>query len=417
LRNQGHRVQLIDASALRMDPAAVLAAVADSDLVVIATASLDRWQCPNLDLTPVLKLTSLLAASGKPFFISGTHGTVRPRQLLGLTGARGVIRGEPELTIADLAGGTPLEKCAGLTWHRLGEVAHNPDRPLADLTQFPVPAFDLLDFKHYFYEVLGERFNLFEASRGCPYGCTFCVKSMYGQGYRKKTLHQLIAEVDYCVDQLGVKSAYFIDLEFTLNRKLVLGLCNHLQTRGNPLRWCCQTRLDSVDRELLAAMKSAGCEIIHFGVETGSPPIAAGLHKGISLSRIREGMKLTRAAGMQTVCFFMFGLPDERLTDMKATLRLARKLNPTYASFHIALPYPGTAFHEQVQESLDGALFPTAYTGRHSEATLNRVVRRAFLSYYLRPRYLWARLRGGEFRSLARQAAFFLKYFKARLLG
>jgi radical SAM superfamily enzyme YgiQ (UPF0313 family) len=417
LRREGHDVEVLDANALRLDAESVLRHAQSAELVVITTSSLDRWQCPNIDLTPIFELTRRFREAGKPFFVCGTHGTVRPRAMLEQTGARAVIRGEPEETILDLARDVPLGECPGLTFLGAEGVVETAPRPALDLTSLPIPAFDLLDYDKYFYEVLGERFNLFEASRGCPYACIFCVKSMYGDHYRCKSLEQLLAEVDYCLDERGIESAYFIDLEFTLNRELVLGLCRHLKARGAPLRWCCQTRLDSIDPELLREMREAGCELIHFGVETGVEELAKTLKKGIPLARIREGVRMTKAAGIDTVCFFMFGLPGETRAEMQRTIRLARQLNPTYASFHIALPYPGTEFHEQVRDELDDSLFPSAYTGVYPLPELMRIVRRAFISYYLRPRYLLSRLRRGRMSSLLRQASFFLRYFKARLLG
>ena len=156
-------------------------------------------------------------------------------------------------------------------------------------------------------------------------------------------------------------------------------------------------------------MKKSGCEIIHYGVETGSPRIMNIVKKGITISQIKRGMKLTKKAGIKQVCFFMFGLPTETRKDMEMTIKLAKELNPTYASFHIATPYPGTEFYNMIKNEIDDELFP-CYYGNENE--LKKTVNKAFLSFYLRPRYIFSRLREGEFKLLGKQIKLFFKYLK-----
>ncbi len=345
----------------------------------------------------------------------GTHGTVRPKEMLDVTGVKAIIVGEPEASVVEIASGKPLKSISGIAFDEKEKLVINPPRDSLDLTGLPMPAYDLIDISLYRYEVLGDRFALLEASRCCPYRCMFCVKSMYGGKFRSKNPDRFIREIDYIIDEVGARTAYFIDLEFTVNQDMVKAVCEHLIRRGTPLSWCCQTRTDSVDEPLLRLMKRAGCRIVHFGVETGSEKIRETLNKGISRRQIEEGLRAARAVGMQTVCFFMFGLPEENRSDMEETIRFAKQLNPTYASFHIALPYPGTDFYDQVESELHGDLFPNSYTGVVSYEDLENMTRRAFRTYYLRPRYIAGRLRDRDFSTFYRQAKFFASYLKSRL--
>ncbi len=415
LRNAGFDVEVLDAGALRLDHQQVAEYAGQFDQIFIASASLDRWQCPNLKLDPFLHAVYALRTKISRLFVLGTHGTVRPKHILDLTEADAVIIGEPEMTILEICRGTPLTEIKGLIFYRDNEIVQTPPAEGCDLSAFPIPAYDLVDIDKYEYEVMGSRFALLEASRGCPYQCIFCVKSMYGKKFRVKSIPQFIREVDYIIDVVKAKNVYFIDLEFTINRDLVEAVCNHLIQRGVPISWCCQTRTDSVDQQLLVLMKSAGCRIVHFGVETGSDRIRNTLNKGITRKQIENGLRAARAAGLQTVCFFMFGLPGETLADMRETIRLAKQLNPTYASFHIALPYPGTEFHRQVESDLGTELFPYAYTGIVSYPELERITKKAFRSYYLRPRYIAGRLKERDLASFFHQAKFFFSYLKHRL--
>ncbi|MBW1708740.1 MAG: radical SAM protein [Deltaproteobacteria bacterium] len=250
---------------------------------------------------------------------------------------------------------------------------------------------------------------LLETSRGCPFSCSFCLKAMYGSGIRIKSLKRVLAEVEEVVGRFGAKFVYFIDLEFSLNRENTLNLCQELIRMNLDFRWCCQTRADTVDRELLALMKEAGCTLIHFGVETGSPRLLDETKKKISLEQIRASVNYCHDLGLATACFFLFGLPGETEDDRQATVRAARELNPTFASFHVASPYPGTSLYQQADEDDP---FPVCLNREHDLDQLSRQAKRSFLSFYLRPAYIMARLTEGTFREKIDRARLFWEFVR-----
>jgi radical SAM superfamily enzyme YgiQ (UPF0313 family) len=200
-----------------------------------------------------------------------------------------------------------------------------------------------------------------------------------------------MAEITQARATLGVRRAYFMDVEFTAQRDRVLALCQRLEAEGTPLEWCCQTRVDQVDAVLLAAMRRAGCTLVHFGVEAGSQRVLDSVGKGITRAQAEQALAWCREAGLRTACFFLAGLPSQSQAEMDETLRFAKHLDPTYASFHVAVPYPGTSLHAALTEPpLDR--FPTHLADEHDLAELEAWVRRAFMSYYLRPGYAARRL-------------------------
>jgi radical SAM superfamily enzyme YgiQ (UPF0313 family) len=260
----------------------------------------------------------------------------------------------------------------------------------------------------YFYEILGNNFALFEGSRGCPFSCTYCLKSMYGEDFRKKTPEKLINEVKYAIEKFNVKNGYFIDLEFCINKKLVEKLCDFLIEKKYDFHWTCQTRFDTVDLNLLKKMKRAGCKIIHFGVESGSQKILDKTKKQITIEQMKNTMKIVKKVKIKTVCFFIFGSPGETYEDMKMTVNLAKELNPTYSSFKIAVPYPKTKFYNQIKNEIsDENLFPSSY-GKQKE--LEKIRKKAYCSFYLRPKYIFSRLKRGEINLLIKQIKLFFKY-------
>jgi len=446
LEAAGHRVRLLDAQAEGLSPEQLARRVGSAEAALLTTSALDRWQCPSFELEPVRAAAEQLRPRVGRLYVTGFHGTVAPEMILQMTGADAVIRGEPEPVVCRLVAAERFEEVPGLTYwahtrHALTpspddfvvpasgrgeeaaltpspspangrgeEIVSTPDGPPADLHALPVPALHLLDLRHYDYEILGPRFVVLEGSRGCAAACTFCTRLMLGKRRREKTPGRLADEVARALE-LDARNIYFIDLEFTASRRFVEEFCREMLHRGLRVRWCCQTRTDQVDEPLLRLMRHSGCRLIHYGVETASPRVAALLRKNISWETHQRVIELTHRAGMETLCFFLLGYPGETEEEMQQTIRLARRLNPTYASFHRVSPYPGTPLYEQFAAE-SGEPFPAFAGPPERQALVDRLVRRAIWSYYVRPRYIAGRLLRGSPVSLWRQLRLFAGYFR-----
>jgi len=418
LEHNGVQADILDANAEQTGPEDVALRARGYDKVFLTSTSLDRWQCPHLDLNPFFKTVAAVRAVAPEVYVMGSHGTVKPAEMLEETKADAIVRGEPEYTVEEICSGKPLAQVRGITWRNNGEVVHNPEQLPVKMDALPLPSFEKLPMQHYRYEVLGDRFTLFEMTRGCASKCTFCLLKTYGTGVRKKSVETLAREVEHAITKYGIRTAYFIDLEFTVLRKQVVEFCEWLIRKRFDFTWCCQTRLDLVDDELLGLMKRAGCRLIHAGVEAGSDEILAITDKRITMKQIEEGMKLVHSHGIETACFFMMGFPESGRDEMDRIVRFAKKLNPTYALFHIAAPYPGTKLYEQVKNDpnmrfSDGSLFPEAIEGRFTLPELKAMTRSAYLGYYLRPSYIAARLAKGQFRPLLSQFQLFLNFVRS----
>jgi len=411
LEADGHQVRIVDAQAQRLSPQAVASRVGNAELVLVTSSALDRWQCPTFELGPLTALTRHLRSRTEKLLLSGFHGTVRPEPMLQMTGADAVVRGEPEVTLREIAAGRAWTQTAGLTFQHDGQTISTPDRGPLEMTSLPVPAFHLVDLKRYQYEILGPRLMVLEGSRGCPRPCTFCSRVIQGKRVRRKTAEQLGREVEVAVGEFGVRNIYFIDLEFTASAEFVREICQEILDRGVLVRWCCQTRTDEVDEPLLRLMRRAGCRLIHFGVETGSPRIAELTGKKITPARHRQSVELARRAGIETLCFFLLGYPGETEEEMGQTIRLARQLRPTYVSFHRLSPYPGTPLYDQSCAGSD-ELFPAFAGTQEQRAEVDRLVRQAIRSYYLRPGYVASRLFRSSPLALWRQLRLFAGYFR-----
>jgi anaerobic magnesium-protoporphyrin IX monomethyl ester cyclase len=403
LRARGVEASVVDLQATRAAARQALAGLGAQDLVFLSTADVDRWQCPNVEMGPIDRLASAVRATGAPFFLTGTHGAVAPEKLLRRTGATGVIHAEPEEAAVALATGVPPESIPGLLLRGAAErIVDTGPASSVDLRRLPAPDYSLVDLDRYGYEILGRRFALFEGSRGCPFPCAFCSRVLQGRAMRRKDAGQIVAEVERAVERDGVESAYLIDLEFHLGGATSRGFCDFMAERRLPLRWCCELRPREVGDDFLDALAAGGCRLVHCGIESGSPERLEALDKVGRLEDMVDGVHRILARGMEVLCFFILGFPGESEAEIEKTVRVALDLNPTYASFHLFTPYPGTEYAMPVG---DGPHFvPPSHPDALPFERLSRLRRGAYLRFYLRPRYVLSRLGRRDYGSLLRQA-------------
>jgi len=315
----------------------------------------------------------------------GTHITPMPRETLTRFPTLDYgLRGEPDLTLRDLVdhlegtqfsrpsaietlftkhdatyhpqqiardpgGSVDLSFMKGLVWRRGAEVVVNPDRPfIADLDDLPLPLYDRLPLEKYLMPLIKGPFCFVVTSRGCPAGCTYCIKHVsYGPTMRLRSPAKLMEEIE-TLGRLGVHNIHMYADLFTVNRDQVVGLCRAILDRGLKIRWTCNSRVDFVDPEMLQLMAKSGCWYIAWGLESGNKEILAHARKGVDPDRARQSLRWSRAAGIKNWGYFIIGLPGETEETIKQTVAFAKSLPLDIALFHIAAPYPGTPFFHEV---------------------------------------------------------------------
>ena len=158
-------------------------------------------------------------------------------------------------------------------------------------------------------------------------------------------------------------------------------------------------------------MKDAGCVLVHYGIESANRDVLDRTNKKLDLHKAVQGVRLTKKMGIQTACFFMFGLPGEKPEQFENTLELARDLNPTYASFHFAIPFPGTRLYEEYLEKsgLPGGAWPATFFNEWPPQQISAYIKRAILRFYLTPKRMELR----EFTNRLSNLPLKLAYFKS----
>ncbi|CAG0943196.1 anaerobic magnesium-protoporphyrin IX monomethyl ester cyclase [Anaerolineae bacterium] len=255
-----------------------------------------------------------------------------------------------------------LDGVLGITYQALdGKVKHTHERPaIADLDALPFPAYHFFKMERYTSLQpamdaidMGKSFSMM-TSRGCPYRCTFCSQSVMAEKWRARSPESVVKEWRHLVHDLGAQEIGILDDSANINRKRLHDLCTRLiEEKLNHVPWILINgiRANLADEELLKHMKDAGLLRLAFGVETGDEDILESIDKRVTHDQIRAAFKNAKKVGLETVGFFIIGLPGDNEETMEKTIKFACELDPLVANFSMMTPYPGTKVWEQVHRN------------------------------------------------------------------
>ena len=337
----------------------------------------------------------------------GSHASSDPESTLRDTKIDLAIMGEGDFTLSEYISGKPINEIKGLAYKENGEVHVNEKRPfLINLDELPYPAWDLIDITKYKIPYTTCRANPvapIETSRGCAWGCTYCTKSVFGRNFRFKSPERVVDEIKLLVKR-GFKEFHIFDDMFTTRKERVKEICRLMIKDNVKIHWNCFNgiRSDMVDEELISLMKQAGCYRVSFGAESGDNEILKSIDKEQTVEIVRNAFKICAKVGMETVGFFMLGLPGEKEEHLRKTINFAKELNPDFAKFGIFIPLPSTPLYNELKEKGLITLASWSNLGIHkgmdnwkhpylSQLTIKKYYGKAFREFYLRPAYVFKR--------------------------
>lgn len=350
LRQDGFEVDFLDANRDAADFESMLTSVQRAAPDVVFVVSITATLADDLEVGR--RLARDLAGTTIVFW--GTHATVRPEDYLVHERFR-VIRREPEFTGLELCralrdGATRFQEVPGVSWLDQGTVQHAPHRPFGqNLECFPVPAYDDIRTGTHLATDTRRPFALVNTSRGCPNACSFCtVHASHGARWRPQAPERIVQDVRQIQQSTGVSDFFFQSDVFSGNREWVVQLCEGLLAAGLKISWFANSRVDCVDRPLLALMKQSGCRLVAFGVESGSDTVLTAVRKGATAQQALDAIRACREVGLPSLTYWVFGLPGETPGTMAETLSLVRRAHPDYAHFYSPTPLPGSRLYEQL---------------------------------------------------------------------
>jgi len=343
LEEQGHDVTLIDGHLGNLDNSQIATRVRQfaPDFTVITTAPTYLfWRCPP----PEIRVPQSLASAVRPFagklVIVGPHGSTTPRAVLQKMGADFVVLGECEEILPQLAGDP--DEISSLAYRDGAQmVVRGPNRA-ADMKRLPAlrwPDGSISRHMHHHHRFDAEPSAPaaeMEASRGCPYHCTFCAKDNFRNGYRKRLLPTILEELDAFLRQ-GIEYVYFVDEIFLPDMQLLAALAERKVKIG------VQTRIDLWNEEAIRALARAGCVSIEAGVESITEAGRAYLDKKCKLSTDELSDRLVFAKNL--VPFVQANLLAMTEDDEGSVENFRRRLEAhgVWANKPVPLfPYPGS---------------------------------------------------------------------------
>lgn len=373
--------------------------------------------------TPLAEEAYLLAGLAKKIkgdiivIAGGAHPSALPAEVLGSPDIDMVCVGESDYSVAEAVTKDPAalaegiackDKCGG------GILYKEKNRFIEELDDLPFPAWDLFEIKEYKTNRFIARANpagFIETSRGCPYGCIFCNKRVFGRNFRAKSVKRVVEEMGYMLS-CGFRELHIVDDCFSFDIERAKGICAEILKRKIKFPWVTSNgiRADRVDKELLTMMKRAGCYRVCYGIESGDDAILALVQKGETLEEIRKAVKMSRENGLEVVGFFMLGLPAETKETMQKTIDFARELDLDFAKASITIPFPATPYFEELDnngriKTARRSKFNTHFIpgGLYDHPTLSwRIIedyyRRFYLKFYLRPAFILKRFIKNIFR-------------------
>lgn len=246
------------------------------------------------------------------------------------------IMKEPEMALRDVLEGKKMEEIGGICYiDDARQVKENQDRPfMANLDDLPYSSHHLIDFKKYRYPFTGKPFTVIQVSRGCPFGCKFCLAPfLNGTTVREKSVAKVLGEIQHVARNLHVSTFFLRADTFTLHKEWIRQFCNGIIETGLRVQWFTNSRIDTIPEELAPLMRAAGCMIIGIGIESGVPAHQRLLNKNINLSVINRKLRALNAAGIQSVIYFMIGQPFDTTDTIIYNIHYSKTIPATFVEY------------------------------------------------------------------------------------
>ncbi|MCD6247895.1 MAG: cobalamin-dependent protein [Hadesarchaea archaeon] len=418
-----HDVRIIDSTAEGLDKADLERVLKreDPDIVGIsATTSMIP------DAYETAEIAKRLNENVK-VVLGGPHATFLPeRTMRECPYVDFVVRGEGEETFRELVSavekGRDLRAIRGVSFKENGRTVNNPPRGLVNnLDDLPIPAYDLLPMERYSLD--GVQFGAVITSRGCPFNCAFCSSSrQFGGTWRGHSPERVLEELRILRDEFGKREIEFLDDTFTLSKRRAIEISDAIRREGLDISWTASSRVDTFSREVAESMRRGRATTVYFGIESASERILDFIGKRITPEKSAAAVRCSKRAGLSVVGSFVIGFPDETPEEVRKTVDFSRRLDLDLAQFTIATPYPGTRLWDYAERrslflTWDWRKFttldPVMRLKNFTSSQISRIMRFAYLRFYLRPKFIIRDLvrRKGV---ILRKAISYLKSFLVR---
>ena len=284
---------------------------------------------------------------GIPVVFGGPHATLMPLEQANYNFVDVVITGMGEISLVKIAkkirDGSFSSREIPLNKIIRGEFPGSIDDialPARHLVHLPA-------YRRRSFVLDCEPVDFITSSRGCPFTCRFCSsKSYWNRRYFKRNPALVVDEIELLIETYDSVGIYFREDNFAVDKKQVLAICNEIINRKLKIDWECESRVDTISKDVLAKMKQAGCKAIWCGIESGSQKILDNIKKGYTLKQVTDFVEWCHELGIDVGACFMLGFPNETADDIKKTYDFAAELPVKWANFSTYVGFPKSELYE-----------------------------------------------------------------------
>lgn len=342
----------------------------------------------------------------------GPHVSACPDDTLAKSMIDIAIIGEGDYALRDTVSGNDMNAIGGVYSRRGSKILSSSMNKeyIKDLDSLPFPYWGIFDIKKYKMPKLLSKKNpvgSMETSRGCVFRCCYCNKNIFGRTFRSKSAKRVVDEMEYMLN-IGFREIHIQDDGFSTDITRAKDICNEILKRKLRFPWnpINGIRVDRFDKELAEKMYMAGCYSVSFGVESGDQEVINKINKGIKLEDVKKSVSIAKKAGLETIAFFMLGLPGETEESMRKTIEFAKEVDPDIAKVTINTPLPGTPLY---MEWKNRGYIKTddwsKYNFHNPEDvyvhpnldwdTIHRYYDMFYREFYFRPKFIFRRIKNG----------------------
>lgn len=273
--------------------------------------------------------------------LGGAYITTIMEEIFEETPADFAVYGEGEITfselISHLKGETSIESIRGLMYREDNKTITNPPREqIKDLDSIPYPAYDLYKMDRY-------PMHRIVTSRGCPYKCVFCNSSSIWLGrWRKRDPERVVEEIEFLIKHYKRKTFFFNDNSFNVDLKRVERFCGLILDKKLKFLWSTPVRVEIITPGIAKMMKKAGCYNVGIGIESANNDILKAMKKENTIEKVRKGIKIFKAAGIEVLGQFVIGSPGDTIETVKESIDFAKKSELDFVMFYSILPFKST---------------------------------------------------------------------------
>jgi len=377
----------------------------------------------------VVHLLSVAREAGWTTIVGGPEPGAYAQEYLD-AGAQYVVLGEGEATLEELlmaiksSAQPDVAGVAGIAYLRDSRLIRTGARnQIAKLDDQPWPARRSIDIHRYvktWRDHHGKGSVNFITARGCAYRCRWCSHQVYGQTHRRRNPVKVVDEVEWLLNEYSPDMVWISDDVFTIHHAWLREYAAEMRRRGLHIPFECISRADRLNDETMQILAELGCFRVWIGSESGSQRILDAMDRGVNLDQVQKAVALSRAHGIESGMFLMWGYEGEELEDIEATVQHVSKSQPDIFFTTVSYPIKGTPYYEKVQDRLV-QLAPWGSSSDREIKIRGRHSRRfyGFADKLLRSEVELAKLRGSASADSYKAESLRLEIsqFRANLLG